>query len=642
MKQFILIGSLALVCFITIGMFGSFAPVVPAPDHNPGTVCSSCHGPGSSYGEFKFGGTVYTDPGGTNTISDIELKLVGIDGSEQLFSSDAKGGNIYALANLVSDGEYMMVLDGVTSNTWHNLPRQKDCNNCHVPGGNGDTIRTKLIDPYHPRVLTMQDGVNDCSSCHHYPMSMYFEHLRTQGVLQADMIPLTTDSDWVEILGTQYDVEYSDFEDLETVRPDIFVPGYFSAFDVILAVADANGHTIEYEWDEEAQTHWITSVDSVKGEYWYKWNNDNNKAGDNEISNYNRQNRWDEFIYRIGTKIALIDTSATYADKNGNKNSVAALRERYHAEMDTLEAQDGQAMINVVEIVATPGGYTAEQGLPDKNFESPPEAERFDIKEKFYNVPIVAHNLRSNTEDSDPLIWRPFQPGVLTTMDIVLSLVDAGLADSVEVQYFDRIHKSLTEGYWFQSITIDGKTTHASGSNGFVYRSHLLAEDNMDLYTGFNSGNLNNGAGSMHHPQDLYVMHDHDYCFIRWMEIGPGTPYYELEDPGTAEAIVGIVDTIVISDWNSIDRGFNLRPAYPNPFSEKVMISFNIFEPFTLVNLSVYDIAGHKIKTLFHDRVTRTGEHLFNWKPEDHVTGTYFIVLQYGNNTQTEKVIYKE
>lgn len=368
---------------------------------------------------------------------------------------------------------------------------------------------------------------------------------------------------------------------------------------------------------------------------------------DNEISNYNRQNRWDEFIYRVGTKIALVDSSAIYADKSGNKNSVSALRERYIAEIDTLEAHDGQAIINVVEIGATPGGYTAEQGLPDKNLESPAEAERFDISKKFYDVPIVAHNLRANVEGSDPQIWKPFQPGVLTTIDIILSLADAGLADSVEVQYFDRIKKSLVEGYFFQSITFDGNTTHASGNNGFVYRTHLLAEENMDLYTGFNSGNLNNGAGSMHHPQDLYVMHDHDYCFIRWMEIGPQTPYYELEDPGTAEAIVNVVDTavnivnsIVNSDWNSIDRGFNLRPAYPNPATDKVIISFNIFEPNEMVDLSIYSISGQKVETMYHDHVTRTGEHLFTWQPEDNVHGTYFIVMQYGNNMQTQKVSF--
>lgn len=382
-------------------------------------------------------------------------------------------------------------------------------------------------------------------------------------------------------------------------------------------------------------THWITSVDGVDGEYWYKWNNDNGIEADNEIYNYNRQNRWDEFIYREGTKIALIDSSARFADRKGNRNSVSALRERYHAEIDTLNAHVGQAICNVVQIDCRPNGYTVEQGMPEKNLASPPEAERFDITETYYDVPILAHNLRAGAEGSNQLIGHPFQPGVLTTMDIVLSLKDAGLVEDVGMQYFDRIARSLTQSYWFQSITVDGKTTHASGSNGFVYRSHLQAEDDLEGYTGFNSDNLNHSAGSMHLPQDLYVMHDQDYWFIRWMEIGPGTPYYEAGDPG-------IVEEIMNSDWETRDQGFNLRPAYPNPFSEICIISFNIFEPDVLVELSIYDIQGRKIEDLYKRRVEYVGEQLFYWEPENLASGTYFVVMKYGNQTRTTTLIYSE
>ena len=135
-----------------------------------------------------------------------------------------------------------MILDRVSSKTWHTLSDQKDCNTCHLVGGNTNDVRTKMMNPFHSRVLTLRDGVNNCSSCHHYPMSMFYSQLHTGGVLQSDKEALTHDEDWVEILGVRYDVEFSDFEGLLTLRPDIFRQGYFSAFDVILTVAEKHGH----------------------------------------------------------------------------------------------------------------------------------------------------------------------------------------------------------------------------------------------------------------------------------------------------------------------------------------------------------------------------------------------------------------
>ncbi len=52
----------------------------------------------------------------------------------------------------------------------------------------------------------------------------------------------------VNIGGQTFSFDPSEFS-ISTIRGDIFAPGYFSMFDVILAVAEKNDISIEYEFD---------------------------------------------------------------------------------------------------------------------------------------------------------------------------------------------------------------------------------------------------------------------------------------------------------------------------------------------------------------------------------------------------------
>ena len=81
---------------------------------------------------------------------------------------------------------------------------------------------------------------------------------------------------------------------ITSVREDIFAPGYFSMFDVILAVAKANGIAVEYSYDATRKTHFIDKLHGVAGKYWYHFSYDTGESG-NEIS-YAQTNRWDELL----------------------------------------------------------------------------------------------------------------------------------------------------------------------------------------------------------------------------------------------------------------------------------------------------------------------------------------------------------
>lgn len=70
---------------------------------------------------------------------------------------------------------------------------------------------------------------------------------------------------------------------ITSVRPDIFASGYYSMFDIIVAVAQRNNVPIEYNWDSTRMTHWITKVNNVSGDFWYHFSYDAGSGNSQEI-----------------------------------------------------------------------------------------------------------------------------------------------------------------------------------------------------------------------------------------------------------------------------------------------------------------------------------------------------------------------
>ena len=69
-----------------------------------------------------------------------------------------------------------------------------------------------------------------------------------------------------------------------------------------------------------------------------------------------------------------------------------------------------------------------------------------------------------------------------------------------------------------------------------------------------------------------------------------------------------------------------MRQNAPNPFNPSTAITFELTEA-SPVNLSVYDLAGHKVATLA-DGVHQAGRHTIGWKPENLASGVYLYRLQ--------------
>jgi len=120
---------------------------------------------------------------------------------------------------------------------------------------------------------------------------------------------------------------------------------------------------------------------------------------------------------------------------------------------------------------------------------------------------------------------------------------------------------------------------------------------------------------------------------------------YSRFDP-TATATKKIVTTVNaitgVDDGNFHVPGmFTLNQNFPNPFNPETVISFSLDKPGD-VTLSVYDILGRKVTTLYQGYLA-TGQHQFRWNGADGngqgvASGVYFYRLSSDQISLTRKM----
>jgi len=202
---------------------------------------------------------------------------------------------------------------------------------------------------------------------------------------------------------------------VETIRSDIFNPGYFSIFDVLVQLNKQDDIDLQYHFDQAKNTYIIDSIDQ-ETDWWYQ---------------IYYSGGWPERnVFRPDHYPWKDQTTLTFYKETPNR-----ITRIYAAWEEEVTRKNNNQTIIIPEV-----------DIRSKSF-----------NKTFKNVPVTAHNLRNDI----------FQEDTITAIDVILSLEDQGKI-SYELQYYESIgNAGLVKSYWVEAINQDV----ASGRCGYVYEA---------------------------------------------------------------------------------------------------------------------------------------------------------------------------
>ena len=235
---------------------------------------------------------------------------------------------------------------------------------------------------------------------------------------------------------------------VRSVRTDIFSKGYFSLFDILVHLDRNNEIDLEYHFDPEADIHIIDSLDG-ESNWWYRAYYDGGWSENNVFP-------MDQYPYKDRMTIRI------HPQKESRLYEVHDLFRREIAEK---RLNGGAVFVKKVII----NGRTTRLHLE--------------------NIRVSAHNLRSDI----------FQDGIVTAIDVIMSLGDQGLLD-YDLRWYESIgDANIVKNYYVDRI----KEERIQGRCGFVYEA----------------GDLNfRGRGNhIHLPPDTRIIHAPEYVEFFWI-----------------------------------------------------------------------------------------------------------------------------
>ena len=246
---------------------------------------------------------------------------------------------------------------------------------------------------------------------------------------------------------------------IHALREGLFRPGQFSVFDVLVALAKAGTIPLDYTYDESMGTYVIASLHGRSG-WWY----DAHYAGgafEKPVV------RIDEYPVKDGMTIQLYLESP---------DRLAAIYKDFTDQVARLKTNAGRVIIPKVRIRA-------------------PQATL-----AFDDVAVTAHNVRPDV----------FQTGVITVLDVLLSLGEQGKLTAVTLSWRDRMENGdVVENYYVDQIQADGFSTvptgtctymHEVGSTGLV--GFLTSHEHMNSH--------------VHLASDAEVLTSPEYVEFQW------------------------------------------------------------------------------------------------------------------------------
>ena len=182
-----------------------------------------------------------------------------------------------------------------------------------------------------------------------------------------------------------------------------------------------------------------------------------------------------------------------------------------------------------------------------------------------------------------------------------------------------------------QTILLEWATESETDNLGFILERSVYGEDWITIASYQTNEDLK-GQGNTSARTE--------YAFTD-TEVEPGTDYeYRLSDVSTDGKIT--VYTSLPITLDALPEITAMEKAYPNPFNPSTFISYHLVED-SQVEISVYDMLGRKVQTLFTGQQQAGSYHVY-WHGKNEAgsiapTGTYLIRMQTENTSQVQKVL---
>ena len=246
---------------------------------------------------------------------------------------------------------------------------------------------------------------------------------------------------------------------IQALRKDLFRPGHFSVFDVLASLAKAGTIPMEYSYDESLGTYVIESLNGKSG-WWY----DAHYAG----GAFERPVvRMDEYPVKDGMAIQLYLESP---------DRLAAITQDFAEQVARLRSNGGRVVVPKVTVRSPRATLT------------------------FNDVGVTAHNVRSDV----------FQTGVITVLDVLLSLGEQGRLSSLELAWRDRMENAdPVDNYFVDQVRTEDYSTEAAGDCTYVH------EVGSEALMGFLAPH-GHATSHVHLTADVEVLTSPEYVEFLW------------------------------------------------------------------------------------------------------------------------------
>jgi hypothetical protein len=241
--------------------------------------------------------------------------------------------------------------------------------------------------------------------------------------------------------------------EVQTVRPDVFGPGHFSIFDILVDLSSKGWFSMDYHYDELLGTHVIEQLDG-RTNWWYQAHY---AGGWFELN----AQRMDLYPYKDGTQVIVRQRSDEFTGRLYNSFAAEVRRKSLN-----------QDRVVIPEVRIGPALHT--------------------------NVPVSAHDVRIDV----------LAPGTITALDVLLSLADQGKIDAMKLTWYGSMDGAdPVDSFFVEQIDdgdglFDGESSPETGE--WVY------ETGAREFAGY-QGSL------IHMPADVRVLVSPEYMLWYWL-----------------------------------------------------------------------------------------------------------------------------